>query len=119
MIFSSKVVKVGAGASRFFDEGIILLFSSDSVMTQIKNYSVTIDNIVLNDEIKEDQFLVIGTERFLITAVGNIAQSNLLDIGHATIKADGSKIAELPGTIYVEERTIPELKSGDCILIES
>ncbi|MHC5249375.1 PTS glucitol/sorbitol transporter subunit IIA [Enterococcus sp. LJL120] len=117
MIFQSQVVTIGPEASRFLDEGILLLFSAESVMTQIKNYSITIGNISLAGDIKVGQNLVLGSESFTITAVGNIAQDNLADIGHATIKADGSQAAELPGTIYVEAKPLPSLQAGDVIRI--
>lgn len=119
MIFQSQAVTVGPEASRFLDEGILLIFSAESVMTQIKNYSITIGNIALEDKIKTGQTLVLGSERFKITAVGNIAQENLAKIGHATIKADGSTIAEMPGTIYVEAKSFPNVHVGDVIQVEA
>jgi len=86
-------------------------------MTQIKNYSVTISDVVLAGTIKTGQTLILGSNRFVITAVGDIVQKNLAKISHATIKADGSDCAELPGTIYVEAKPLTSLKAGDPIQI--
>ena len=55
MILQSQVVKVGPEASHFLAEGILLLFSAKSVMTQIKNYSITISDVVLAGTIKTGQ----------------------------------------------------------------
>ena len=118
MIFHSKIISIGNEASRFFEEGILLVFSAQSVMTQIKNYSVMIEDNHLEGTISVGQTLMIGKESFKITAVGNIAQQNIREMGHTTFKADGSTVAELPGSIYLEKKKIPEIKAGDCMIIK-
>lgn len=118
MILESEVVSVGKEAQRFLNEGILLLFPAESVMTQVKNYSIMTNKLEVNGQIKVGDQLSIGDEQFKITAVGNIAQQNLEKIGHATFKADGSTQAELPGTIYLEVKDLPTITVGEKIMIK-
>lgn len=118
MKFKGKVSIVGKEVSRFLNEGILLVFSAESLMTQVKNYSVMIDEIEVFKDIQIGDKLFVGEESFKITAVGNIAQQNLTEIGHATFKADGSTEAELPGTIYLEKKVFSEIKVNDTIIIK-
>ena len=45
-------------------------------------------------------------EEYKITAVGSGANKTIEELGHATIKFDGSPEAENPGTIHVEAKEI-------------
>ena len=41
----------------------------------------------------------------------------LAGLGHCTIRFNGMTEAELPGTLYVEEKAVPEIKVGTTIQI--
>lgn len=86
-------------------------------MTQIKEYSYTIENKKINGIIKAGQILKIDNESYEITAVGNIVQKNLEEIAHVTLKFDGSKEASFPGTLYLEDKKIAEMHEGTVIQI--
>ncbi|HAP8255329.1 TPA: PTS sorbitol transporter subunit IIA, partial [Enterococcus faecium] len=40
------------------------------------------------------------------------------ELGHITIKFDGSHEPELPGTMYVEDKEMPHLRKGTIIKID-
>ena len=42
---------------------------------------------------------------------------NLGNLGHVTFSFTGETEAELPGTIYLEEATVPKLEVGSTIQI--
>ena len=52
-----------------------------------------------------------------MTAVGDIAQSNLETLGHLTVVFSGAKEAGLPGSICVEAKPMPKLAIGSKISI--
>ena len=52
-----------------------------------------------------------------ITAVGDIAQSNLETLGHLTVVFSGAKEAGLPGSICVEAKPLPNLNLGSKIAV--
>ncbi|MDN5332631.1 MAG: glucitol/sorbitol system component, partial [Tepidanaerobacteraceae bacterium] len=54
---------------------------------------------------------------YRITAVGEVANKNLKNIGHVCLKFDGKTEPELPGNIHLEEKTLPALKVGEEIFI--
>ena len=56
-------------------------------------------------------------KEYLITAVGDIAQSNLEILGHLTVVFSGGKEAGLPGSICVEAKPMPKLAIGSKISI--
>ncbi|MDU1625835.1 MAG: PTS glucitol/sorbitol transporter subunit IIA, partial [Staphylococcus epidermidis] len=50
---------------------------------------------------------------------GTSVNKNLRDLGHITIKFDGSISAEQSGTLYVENKEMPKIQEGTVIKIEN
>ncbi|HBH6790719.1 TPA: PTS sorbitol transporter subunit IIA, partial [Enterococcus faecium] len=69
-------------------------------------------------EITCDMKLCFDKQMYVITAVGDVVQTNLNELGHITIKFDGSHEPELPGTMYVEDKEMPHLRKGTIIKID-
>ena len=78
-------------------------------------YSVSVNPI--NGEIAPGQYVVIDGAEFKITCVGYEAPITLKGLGHCTFNFSGATEAELPGTIYVEAKPMPEVKIGTKIQI--
>ncbi|GAA3014253.1 PTS glucitol/sorbitol transporter subunit IIA [Tetragenococcus solitarius] len=117
IVFQTKVDKVGPFSGKFFNEGLLILFSSKDVMSEIKNYSVLTSGNNLMANIQAGQILNIGEIGFKIVAVGKIVQENLKNLGHVTVNTNNTPEEMLPGTIYVENKQLPEIKEGDNITI--
>lgn len=66
---------------------------------------------------KAGQTLKIDENEYKITCVGEEAPVTLAGLGHCTIRFNGMTEAELPGTLYVEEKAVPEIKVGTTIQI--
>lgn len=116
--FKAKIANVGQSVDRFLGEKLLLVFSNADVMSEVKNYSVLITEIDFPGHIEPGQCLCISGECFEITAVGDIAEKNLRTINHVTFKANGAKEAEIPGTIYLEDKAFPEIKQNTWIEIK-
>ena len=67
--------------------------------------------------VKKGDKLVVDQKEYLITAVGDIAQSNLETLGHLTVVFSGAKEAGLPGSICVEAKPMPKLTIGSKLSI--
>lgn len=117
IVFQTKVDKVGPFSGKFFSEGLLILFSSEEVMSEIKNYSVQTSENNLSQDIEAGQLLYIGNESFKILAVGKLVQQNLQNLGHVTINANNSQEEMLPGTIYIENKIFPKINEGEKITI--
>lgn len=116
-IMKTTIKQVGEHSNKFLDEGLLLLFSHQDIMSEVKTYSILVEEIIFSGNISQGQTLHIDDSTYEITAVGSIAEENLRNIAHVTFRANSNTEAELPGTIYIEEKPYPELKEGSKILI--
>ncbi|WP_413454036.1 PTS glucitol/sorbitol transporter subunit IIA [Erwinia persicina] len=56
--------------------------------------------------------LSIGEQSWSVTAVGDVADINLRELGHITVKFDGATTAEFPGTVHVAGQVPAGIKPG-------
>lgn len=115
-IYENKVIEEGRDVALMGDGDFIIIFG-ESAPAELKDYCYSVSVNPINGEICPGQILKIGEESFEITCVGEEAPVTLAGLGHCTIRFDGSTEAELPGTIYVEKKAIPEIKVGTTIEI--
>ncbi|MDD3183735.1 MAG: PTS glucitol/sorbitol transporter subunit IIA [Anaerostipes sp.] len=115
-IFQTKVNELGDQVEAFFDEGMFVLFG-ENVPDTLKDFCHFIDVNPIVGEIVPGDSLDIDGSIYKITAVGNIAQSNLETLGHLTVVFSGASEAGLPGSICVEAKPMPRLSEGSQISI--
>ncbi|WKV10222.1 PTS glucitol/sorbitol transporter subunit IIA [Thermoanaerobacterium sp. CMT5567-10] len=115
-IYETKVTKIGVNVLDFYNEKILILFK-DNAPAELIDYCILHSLNKLYGEIKEGDILRINEKEFKITAVGDLVNKNLKALGHICLKFDGSTEAELPGSLYVEDKEIPKINIGDIIII--
>ena len=71
----------------------------------------------INGTISVGQTVKIGGQSYKITAVGSEAPTTLAGLGHCTFNFSGQSEVDLLGTIYVENKPLPELTVGTVIQI--
>lgn len=116
IIYENKVKASGALAETFLDEGMIIFFG-DNAPDTLADYCFSIDIKEVKETIKAGQIFMIDGVAFNITAVGDVAEKNLVNLGHITVAFNGSPEPTLGGTICVEIKEIPQLKVGSEISI--
>ncbi|WYQ43538.1 PTS glucitol/sorbitol transporter subunit IIA [Bacillus sp. FSL W7-1321] len=116
MIYKTTVTKLGTLASDFLAENILILFKNNAP-EELAEYCVLHQENQLIDNIQPGDTAILAGQAFVVTAVGSAVEKNLRALGHITIKADGAKEAELPGTLSLEAKSLPLLKEGDTITI--
>lgn len=114
--YSTKIIDIGTEAADMIEAGFFILFG-EKVPDELKNYCYIIEVQPITKDIIPGKTIVLGDIQALITSVGNEVVTNLKNLGHVTVKFDGSTVAELPGTIYVEEIDNFHLTIGDSIEI--
>lgn len=57
----------------------------------------------------------LGGKQYPVTAVGEVAELNLRELGHITLRFDGQTQAEYPGTVHVAG-DVPESINPGCTL---
>jgi glucitol/sorbitol PTS system EIIA component len=60
--------------------------------------------------------LVISGEEYKIVCVGDEVQTNLQNLGHITLRFDGSKEGQ-GGSVYLEDVAVPTVQAGDVLWI--
>ncbi|GKU81785.1 PTS glucitol/sorbitol transporter subunit IIA [Niallia sp. NCCP-28] len=110
-IYENKIQSIGDFADTFLEEKMVILFG-DGAPQDLKDFCYNIDVVETDGEIEEGQYLLINGDQYKITSVGDVVQRNLTTLGHITIKFDGSTTAELPGTLYVEDKILPKFDLG-------
>ena len=116
IIYENKVKALGDLATAFADEEMIILFG-DNAPDTLADYCYSIDINPVKETIKVGQSFMFDGVTFNITAVGEIAEKNLANLGHITVSFNGSTEPALSGTIYVEKKDIPKVKIGSEISI--
>lgn len=110
-IYENKIKSIGPMADSFLKEKMFILFGNDAPQ-DLKDYCYNIEVVGVDGEITAGQTLLIDDQEFTITSVGGLVQKNLTSLGHITLRFDGSTSPELPGTLYLENKEIPELGLG-------
>ncbi|MCD5001504.1 PTS glucitol/sorbitol transporter subunit IIA [Enterococcus saccharolyticus] len=116
-VFRTTVLSIGPEAELFKEEKMVILFGKDAPDT-LADYCYNIEVHPTNGEITTSHELVIDHQKYKITAVGEVVLPNLENLGHITIKFDGSTTPELPGTLYVEDKPMPDIQVDSMICIQ-
>lgn len=115
-VFETTVKGIGLEAELFKAEKMIILFG-ENAPASLADYCYNIEMNSSTAEIQPGMSLYFDAKCYLITAVGNVVGKNLDELGHITIKFDGSEAPELPGTLYVEDKELPLIAIGTKVVI--
>lgn len=116
IIYENSIKDKGECAEEFREERMIVLFG-DSAPEEIKDFCYWVDVVPIHGTIVPGQTLTVDGQSYKITAVGSEASVTLAGLGHCSFKFSGQTEVELLGTIYVEDKPMPELKVGSVIQI--
>ncbi|MFS7398213.1 PTS glucitol/sorbitol transporter subunit IIA [Carnobacterium maltaromaticum] len=114
--YKTIVRGIGSEAKLFKEENMLILFGIDAP-DSLKDYCYTIEVNPIVEEIRAGMKLRIDENYFTITAIGNVVNKNLSELGHVTIKFDGDTLSELPGTMHVSQSDYPEINIGSILEI--
>lgn len=115
-VFKTTIKEIGKDAQEFQSVNMLIFFG-EQAPSALRDSCFIIANHDLDTEIKEGMTLEIGKTDYQITAVGSEVEANLRNLGHIAVKFTGEKKAELPGSLYVEEKTFPQIEVGTEVKI--
>lgn len=108
-IYLTEVTEIGPEVEEMLEAGFLIMFE-DGAPPELAEMSVLHKTSEKRDEPPEPgDVLAVGSKEFRITAVGDKAWKNVLDLGHASFKFDGAEEPELPGQICVEQEGYEDL----------
>ena len=116
IIFSTKVLEIGAESADFKSIGMAVLFG-DEAPDALRPSCFIIEVVPISEQITAGMKLEVDNQVYQITAVGGEVQTNRGRLGHTAISFTGAKEAKLPGTLYVEQGDYPDFKVGSVVRI--
>ena len=116
-IFEAIVIQVGPEAQNMIQDANMLILFGEEAPEDLAEYCFKIDNKDLLGSIQKGGKLVVDSEEYLITAVGNVVEKNLTGLGHITISFDASEEGSLPGTLHVAAEKEVVIVQGTTIQI--
>lgn len=116
IIYENTIKAMGECAQEFREENMFVLFG-DSAPEEIKDFCYWVDVAPIHGTIAPGQVLKVDGQRYRITAVGGEVPTTLAGLGHCSFKFSGQTEVELLGTIYVEDKPMPDIQVGTVLQI--
>ena len=116
VIYENQVKGLGAFVEAFKDERLFILFG-DNAPEELKDYTYHVSVNPVNGTISAGQYLQVDDMEYKILAVGEEAPVTLAGLGHCSFRFNGSSEVEMPGSINLEDKEMPEVKVGTRIRI--
>lgn len=115
-IYETKVIDIGKEAQQFRSINMLIFFG-DEAPEALRSSCFIIDVKPLKKKLEVGQTLKIDNMTYKITGVGNEASRNFNNLGHMSVKFNGSSTVDMPGSINVEDKPFPEIKIGTKVSI--
>ncbi len=110
LVYKTIVTSIGKKSFELIDQGMFVIFK-DNAPDYLKEYCIMHNENNLLSDIKSEDILMIGEEKFIIASVGAAVNENLRNLGHITFKFNGDE-EPLPGSLIMEKKQVPQLKEG-------
>lgn len=111
IVFRSIFCRIGSEIGELLKGGIAIFFG-ENVPSTLEPYCIVHRVEVLNP-LEVGDIIEIGSSKMIITAIGEIANKNLLELHHLVIKNNALSKAELPGDVSVEGALPGEVFIGE------
>lgn len=119
MGYTTRILSVGPEASSFLEEKLAITFAGNAP-EELRDYCYLIEDAVLEGHLAVGQLVEVGAQDWRITALGEIAEKNLDNLGHVTLAFDGSPEPRMDGAIHlggVDE--LPVLTEGTRVVFHT
>lgn len=118
VIYQTTITRIGASAALALDDQMLITFS-EGAPADLEEYCFIHCHGELHGELRVGLQFSLGAHRYPVTAVGSVAQENLRELGHVTLRFDGLSEAEFPGTVHVAGPTPDGIAPGTILKFES
>lgn len=115
-IYETKVIDIGKEAQQFKSINMLIFFG-DEAPEALRSSCFIIDVKPLKKKLEVGQTLKIDDTTYKITGVGDEASRNFNNLGHMSVKFNGSSTVDMPGSINVEDKPFPKIKIGTKVSI--
>jgi PTS system glucitol/sorbitol-specific IIA component len=115
--YATTVTAVGEQVPEFIGQGLLIWFA-EGAPEELHFFTVLHRPTVTTGGVRPGDLVRIDDKEFRVTAVGDVANENMVNLGHMDLKANGAAEAPLPGDICLEELPLPEPRPGTTLVIE-
>ncbi|HDC4526964.1 TPA: PTS glucitol/sorbitol transporter subunit IIA [Enterobacter cloacae] len=114
VIYQTTITRIGQSAADALSDQMLITFR-EGAPADIEEFCFIHCHGELHGALKAGSQLELGETRYAVTAVGDVAEQNLRELGHITLRFDGQPQAEYPGTVHVEG-PVPQAVTPGCTL---
>lgn len=93
VIYQTTITHIGACATMALEEQMLITFR-EGAPADIEEYCFIHNHGELAGTLQPGAELQLGEQRYPVTAVGEVAEQNLRELGHITLRFDGHREAE-------------------------
>jgi PTS system glucitol/sorbitol-specific IIA component len=115
--YATTVTAVGEQVADFVTQGLLIWFA-EGAPEELHFFSVLHQPTVTTGGVQAGDVVRIDDAVLRVTAVGEVANENMVQLGHMDLKANGADQAPLPGDICLEKVPLPEVRPGSTLVIE-
>jgi PTS system glucitol/sorbitol-specific IIA component len=115
--YATTVTAVGEQVAEFIGQGLLIWFA-EGAPEELHFFTVLHRPTVTTGGVRPGDLVRIDDKAFRVTAVGEVANDNMVNLGHIDMKANGASEAPLPGDLCLEELPLPEPRPGTMLVIE-
>jgi PTS system glucitol/sorbitol-specific IIA component len=115
--YATTVTAVGEQVPEFVTQGLLIWFA-EGAPEELHFFSVLHQPTVTSGGVRPGDLVRIDDKAFRVTAVGQVANENMVNLGHMDLKANGAAEAPLPGDICLEKLPLAEPRPGTTLVIE-
>lgn len=110
-LYQSTVTDIGELVPAFIAEGMLVFFG-EGAPEELRDFCIMHEVSHKQDALKVGDVVSIDDFEAEILAVGDVANENLMNLGHLNLKANGNTEADLPGDVCIAEVELPEIRVG-------
>jgi PTS system glucitol/sorbitol-specific IIA component len=115
--YATTVTAVGDEVAEFVSHGLLIWFA-EGAPEELHFFSVLHRPTVTTGGVRPGDTVRIDDQEFKVTAVGAVANDNMVNLGHMDLKANGDTEAPLPGDICLEQQPLRAPRPGTTLVIE-
>ncbi len=114
LIYQTTITRIGQSAPDALNEQMLITFR-EGAPADIEEFCFIHCHGEMNGTLQPGMQFEFGAHSYPVTAVGSVADQNLRELGHITLRFDGQSEAEFPGSVHVAG-PVPEDIAPGCIL---
>jgi glucitol/sorbitol PTS system EIIA component len=116
LIYDLRVTQVGPLVDEFTEAGMWVFFH-EGAPEELTEFALLHRAAPPLQPLAAGQMIKIDGTRYTVTAVGEVANDNLRNLGHLVLKANGADEPELPGDVCITEQPLPRPEVGTTVQV--